>query len=85
MKNLGFFCLWISSWFKFIAKLCLNKQTTIVDSLTLPGWFVLHNQLVFMKPYNGKVMGMEHHYYDLPLEWNQQLKELVKKDKERKK
>ena len=73
-------CLCLASLCKLTAKFFVPNM--IVDSLSLPGWYIVHEHLVKQKPYaGGGIKGMEWHNYELPKEWQDDLARLIRKRK----
>lgn len=71
-------CLYLASLCKVSAKFFVPNM--IVDSLSLPGWYVMHEQLIKQVPYKDKgIVGFEWHTYDLPKAWQDDLVKLVRR------
>jgi len=70
-RKISYVCFSISSIFKFLGKVVIPKQKTIiVDLLTLPGWFILDNCMIHqIRLRDKKLVGFEWHTYDMPPEW----------------
>ena len=49
--KLAKYCLYLASLCKLAAKFFV--PTMIIDSLSLPGWYVMHEHLVKQMPYVG--------------------------------
>ena len=72
-------CFALSSLFRGLGKRALSSdKTIIVDSLTLPGWFVLHEHLIRERPIATKIIGFEWETWPMPDEWCQDLERAKK-------
>lgn len=79
-QKLGHILLYISTIFNFMSKLMLSPDNIVIDSLTLPGWFVLNDTLIFHQNYKDKKLGIgfEWKYWPMPDLWCDQLNALKK-------
>ena len=73
--------MWISSYLAFVAKFVLPKEkSTIVIALPMPGLFIIHDCIIFQKPFKDKKLsGFEWEYQEMPEIYQRELKKLIKK------
>ena len=73
--------MWVSSYLAFVAKFVLPKEKTIiVIALPLPGLFIIHDCIIFEKPFKDKKLrGFEWEYQQMPDLYQRELKKLIKK------
>lgn len=45
-KKLAYSFLWLSGIFKGLSYLLLRPKTVIIESLTLPNWFIVHEHII---------------------------------------
>ena len=71
----------ISSYLAFVAKFVLPKEkSTIVIALPMPGLFIIHDCIIFQKPFKDKKLsGFEWEYQEMPEIYQRELKKLIKK------
>ena len=66
-RKLAYFCFFLSSVFKSLGKYVLTKEKTIlVDALSLPGWFILDNCIIYCTMLKK---GFQWEYWTLPDQW----------------
>ena len=76
--KLSNFLLYISGIIIVIAKRIRTKDKTIhIDVLSLPGWFIIDQKLIFQTPFknkHGMLTGFEWTVFDMPDQWSKQLR-----------
>jgi len=71
----------LSSLFMILGKRTISKnQSIVVDKLSLPGWFVLHNCLIRQKMSKGKAIDFEWLSWAMPDKWMKDMESLKRKD-----
>ena len=80
-RRIAYFCFFLSSVFKGLGKFVITKEKTIlVDALSLPGWFIIDNCLIYQSNFNdGKLLGFQWETFTLPDQWITQLNNLKRK------
>ena len=73
--------MWLSSYLAFIAKFVLPKdKSIIVVALPMPGLFIIHDCIIFEKPFKDeKLDGFEWECQTMPELYQRELKKLINK------
>ena len=73
--------MWISSYLAFVAKFVMPKdKSIIVVALPLPGLFIIHDCIIFEKPFKDeKLDGFEWECQSMPELYQRELKKLINK------
>jgi hypothetical protein len=71
--------MWISSYLVFIAKFVLPKEKSIiVVALPIPGLFIIHDCIIFEKPFKDKKLnGFEWEYQEMPEIYQRELRKIM--------
>jgi len=60
---------WLSSVLKACGKLVIQDRTIVCDCLSLPGWFILDECIIYQTAISGKLIGFEWTYRPMPEDW----------------
>lgn len=76
LNKLAKILFWLSSVFKALGKLCIGKYI-VVDVLSLPGWFIMDEVIIYESPLKDKkLIGFNWDYFSMPDEWCRQMQKL---------